>query len=441
MLSAGAPITGVITVDPDKSITHRALFFAAVNRGITVVRNPSRAADPLSTLGLLREVGYKIEEQDDDSWIMQGKGMPEPGGSGDITLDCGNSGTTARLAAGFLTGEHGTFRLVGDSSLMRRPMERVAEPVAQLGAIIQTTSGRLPLVIRAEGMIPGLKTDEIEVSSAQVHGALVLAALRSEHGAAIRRARPMRDHTVRLARRFGVNIAGQDGQGIDRIAPSVIDLHAELRIPGDLSSAAFMIAAALLVPGSKLRIEDVGLNPTRTAFLDCLAAMSANVRWEITRDEFEPVGWIESEYSPELRGITLGLARPEIPVAEMMDELPLLALLATQAHGRTIVNDAAELRVKESDRISATAQLLASLGLKMQELEDGFAIEGPQPVAGGAQAGHHDDHRLCMAAAVAALIAREPVTIPSPEIAAVSYPGFWRDLGKVAEGCVRVVPG
>jgi 3-phosphoshikimate 1-carboxyvinyltransferase len=196
-----------------------------------------------------------------------------------------------------------------------------------------------------------------------------------------------------------------------------------------------MIAAALLVPGSHLRIENVGLNPTRTAFLASLATMGAMVRWEATEDAYEPIGWVEAEYSSEMQGITLGAdVGSSIPVAEMIDELPLLALVASQAHGITIVRDAAELRVKESDRISATARVLASLGIAMTELDDGFRINGGQTIEGGREVHHHGDHRLCMIAAVAALAARRPVTIVRPEVVDVSYPEFWRDLEMIA-GC------
>ncbi len=433
---ATAPLRGTITVGPDKSITHRALFFGALNHGATIIRNPSRGDDPIATLGLLRALGHTVSESPGE-WRIAG-GRP-PGELGALRLDCANSGTTARLAAGLLTGEHGTFSLIGDESLTRRPMERVAAPLRLLGARIETSGGHMPVTVHGSGGIRGEHDGPIAVASAQVHAALSLAAIRSERGAMIRRDKPMRDHTLRMARRFGITLQEfeEGGMPVDYIhAANWIGGDTEVEIPGDFSSAAFLVAAALVVPGSSVRIEGVGLNPTRIALLHALAAMNARLRWETTEGEYEPAGWIQAEYSPDLRGITLGGREGEnISVAEMIDELPLLAFLASQAQGRTVVHDAWELRVKESDRIAATATLLGSLGLKMMELEDGFVVSGPQPVAGGAGADHHGDHRLCMIAAVAALVARAPVGIPRPEVAGVSYPAFWNDLGAIGGEC------
>lgn len=433
---AGAPLRGTITVGPDKSITHRALFFGALNHGATIIRNPSQGDDPIATLGVLRALGHGVSQAPGE-WRIGG--AHQPGEMGALSLDCANSGTTARLAAGLLTGEHGTFTLLGDASLVRRPMERVAAPLRMLGARIETSDGHMPVTVHGGGGIRGEHQHPIAVSSAQVHAALVLAGIRSERGAMIRREKPMRDHTLRMARRFGVTLQEfqEDGAPVDYIHPANwIESDLAIDVPGDFSSAAFMLAAALIVPGSSVRIEKVGLNPTRIALLHALAAMNARLRWEATEGDYEPVGWIEAEYSPQMQGIALGGPDGEaIAVAEMIDELPLLALLASQAQGRTVVHDAWELRVKESDRIAATAALLGALGLKMMELEDGFVVSGPQPIAGGAEADHHGDHRLCMIAAVAALAAGAPVRIPHPEVAGVSYPEFWNDFGAIGAEC------
>lgn len=425
---AAVPIRGTITVGPDKSITHRALFFGALNHGTTIIRNPSHGADPIATMEMVRSLGRSVIAEP-MGWRIDGS--RDIDAMRTLTLDCRNSGTTARLAAGLLTGAQGTFTLTGDESLMRRPMARVADPLRLLGATIETDHGHLPMVVYGSGGIPGSLETSINVASAQVHAALLLAALRSESGALLHRTKGMRDHTLRMARYFGVRIeeVGEGETGGDRIHPARIETGAEIGVPGDFSSAVFMIAAALLVPGSHLRIEHVGLNPTRTAFLAALKGMRGDVRWGIEGDDFEPAGWIEAAASSELRGITLGDGEhPEISVAEMIDELPLLALIATQAHGVTTVRDAAELRVKESDRIAATAALLRALGLEMTELEDGFTITGPQPIAGGGRIDHHGDHRLCMTAAIGALAARNPVEIPHPDAAGVSYPEFWDHL-------------
>lgn len=434
-----SPLAGSIAPASDKSITHRALFFGALNHGRTIIRNPSPAADCRSTLELLRTLGYVIEEGD-RCWEIDGAARAPHAVA--LILDCGNSGTTARLAAGFLSGENGAFTLIGDGSLMRRPMLRVAAPLESLGAMISTTDGTLPITILTGRPLSGGDPDApLNVASAQVHAALLLAMLRSERGGSLRRVRPMRDHTLRMARLFGADVASDSDAGlpVDHVRPASIDRDLELTVPGDISSAAFMIAAAMLVPGSAIRLSDVGLNPTRTALLDALAAMGGRLRWEIERDEYEPIGRIDVEYSPDLRGIALGEDGP-ISVAEMIDELPLLALIAARAHGATTVRGAAELRVKESDRIAATARVLRSLGLAIDEHEDGFTVEGPQRVTGGVMIDHHGDHRLCMLAAVAGLIAERSVEIAAPEIAAVSYPEFWSDLQRLAGGGLQGDP-
>jgi 3-phosphoshikimate 1-carboxyvinyltransferase len=243
----------------------------------------------------------------------------------------------------------------------------------------------------------------------------------------------MRDHTLRMARLFGASVTttGIGGDPVDHIIPSSIERDLELRVPGDISSAAFLIGAALLVPGSSVRLVNVGLNPSRIALLQALVAMGARLRWDVEDEGFEPVGTVSAAFSPEMEAITLD-GRSPFNVAEMLDELPLLALLAARAKGRSTVRDAAELRVKESDRIAATAALLASFGIAVEEHEDGFAVEGPQSIGGGVTVDHRGDHRLCMVAALAALVAAGPVTIPDPDAAAVSYPAFWSDLALLA---------
>ncbi|MDB5035537.1 MAG: aroA [Chlorobi bacterium] len=424
---ASGPLAGSIRTSPDKSITHRLLFFAAMNRGRTIIGNPSLAADCASTLGLLRSAGYGFQSEP-GRIICDGSPSPRDAWSG--RFDCGNSGTTARLAAGFLTGERGRFLLDGDESLRRRPMERVAGPLRLMGAEIATAGGSLPLTIDAApplaGPLPGTMLD---VSSAQVHAALVIAAIRSALPVAIRRVAPMRDHTLRIARLFGLEIGTEEvaGCAVDTLESFEMRRDIDFTIPGDLSSAAFIIAAAMLVPGSRVRIERVGLNPTRIALLGCLQEMGGNLSWTVDDAAREPVGSIDVSYSPGLAGIALGGDDASVDIPGMIDELPLLALIGSQAEGITTVRGAAELRLKESDRISATAAMLRGLGIRIDELADGFSVAGPQRVAGGV-ADHHGDHRLCMTAAVAALVADGPVTIPSPGVAAVSYPGFWDDL-------------
>lgn len=434
------PLTGTITVPGDKSITHRALFFGALHAGRTEIVNPSPALDPRSTLELIRSLGYHVVEHH-GTWGLDGTRRSSHAGR--LVLDCGNSGTTARLAAGFLTGEKGQFVLTGDESLSRRPMERIVRPLRRLGFDITSINGSLPVTVIAH---QGKSIEEeeindhggeagggvIDVASAQVHTALVLAAARSSEGILLRRTKPMRDHTLRIARLFGIAIE-QRGDAefvhpIDRVLLSDREHTVTIDVPGDVSSAAFMVAAALIVPGSDLTIENVGLNPTRIAFLETVRAMGGRVEWNVTDDSYEPHGTIHIRHSPDLHGIVVD-DEGAFPVALMMDELPLLALLGALAQGETIVRGAGELRVKESDRIAATVSLLGAIGIVAEELPDGFRVAGGQSVAGGAEVNHHGDHRLAMLAGVAGTVAESSVTIRGPGVADVSWPGVWEVLG------------
>lgn len=438
-ISSAGHLRGALAVPPDKSIAHRAYFFAALNRARTIIANPSTAADPNSTLGLLRALGYRFVQ---NAGSVEHIGAARSGHERELALDCGNSGTTARLAAGFLCGERGRFTLIGDESLSTRPMERVAAPLRTLGVAIETTGGGLPMTIDARNVpgVPGASSPLFEVGSAQVHGALFLAGLRTREGLLLLRRAAMRDHTLRMARAFGLQpgLREIEGRPVDEVLPATIECDVAITIPGDLSSAAFIAAAAVLVPDSDVLIEGVGLNPTRIAFFEVLRAMGADVTWEAADESFEPTGWIRARYSPHLEAVDIaGMADGAALVSAMMDELPLLALVASQAAGRTAVRGAAELRVKESDRIAATAGLLAALGIEMEECPDGFSVVGRQRVRGGAAVDHRGDHRLAMVAAVAGLVGAAPVTVPHPEVAAVSYAGFWEQLAQLAPSSVH----
>ncbi|MGE3801025.1 MAG: 3-phosphoshikimate 1-carboxyvinyltransferase [Candidatus Kapaibacterium sp.] len=440
------PLTGRYSLPGDKSITHRALFFAAMRRGETVIRGYSPAHDCLNTLNLIRQLGCSIRE-DGGAWIIDGSTRRPPPPL--CTIDCGNSGTTARLGAGFLTGESGVFQLIGDASLTERPMGRVAEPLRTLGAQIITTDGKLPLTVIADGSIEGFTKETvrrgssedgiIDTSSAQVHGALVIAALRSVGGATLRRTKEMRDHTLRMVKKFGWRVDEVEGvdlvHPIAQVAPSASlngtkseesqTLH--LTIPGDISSAAFLVTAALLVPGSDVQIENVGLNPTRIGFLNVVQEMGGDVQWEVNESDWEPVGSLRVRYSPELKGVEVRDGNSISP-ASLIDELPLLALLGAAASGVTTLRNAEELRVKESDRISTTVEMMRSLGVQIEEFSDGFQVAGSQQICGGGELHHNGDHRLAMMAGVAGLIATEPVLIAGADVVNISWPGFWGEI-------------
>lgn len=424
------PIVGTVFVPGDKSITHRAFLFATCNAGSTQVVNPSPAEDVQRSLELARALGYQIAEDHGRIEIRPGAVHRH---DSSLMLDCGNSGTTARLAAGRLARVAGLAVIDGDASLRSRPMERIAEPLRRMGATIESTGGGLPLRIHGHEL-PGTP-EPFDVTSAQVFTALVLAGLGAERGVTLRSAAPMRDHTLRMLPTFGLRWIEQ-GEGVLHVPRQTPSRETTVRVPGDFSSSAFIIAAAVLVPGSDVVIGNVGINPTRIAFLGALRAMGASVTIDpLPSDQSEPVGVVTVRYRRGIRGIDLD-EHGEISVALMMDELPLLALVATQAHGRTVVRGAAELRLKESDRIAHTAAVLRALGGRITELEDGFEIEGPQRLRPVATVDPAGDHRLAMMATIGGLVAEGPVTIANPECTAVSWPGFWEQLSVLAPGCV-----
>jgi len=433
-------LRGDVSPPGDKSISHRALFFAALNRSPTILRVLGDGDDIASTIRVLQALGRTIDDLDGGVECGPCTLVQPSSRIGTLAMECGNSGTTARLLAGLLTGERGAFRVVGDPSLTPRPMDRIARPLRRMGADITTTEGHLPMVLHADRDLEGIDVrtnSPIDVASAQVHAGLLLAALRSKQGVPLGRVSPMRDHTLRMARVFGIDV-GTSCAGdvpVDVVHPAAVDCPVDLTIPGDISSAAFLVAAAILVPDSSIRITSVGLNPTRVAFLETLQSMGGDVRLTIVGDDIEPRGTITVTGGGRLEGVVVGSVSGGASVTQMMDELPLLALVATQAHGRTVVRGAAELRSKESDRIRATASVLRTMGATVEELTDGFSIEGPQRLR-GATVHTANDHRIAMMSAVAALIGRGATTIHGTQSIRVSYPRFWRDLDRLHPGVI-----
>lgn len=425
-----SPLRGHVHAPADKSITHRALLFGALSHRATHILNPSLSADCLATANLLQALGYRLVPEENKFILLQPEISPTLHLE-KFQIDCHNSGTTARMAMGFLAATPGTLQLTGDDSLRKRPMERVAVPLRLLGATVETTNGMMPITIQGNERLAGYQDDPIPVASAQVWTALALAGLRSCNGVLLHQTTPMRDHSIRMMQHLSLPLLITDS--LATIQPATVDAEATISIPGDLSGAAFLVAAAVLVPGSRLVISDVGLNPTRIAFLQALRGMGADLQWVIENElNNEPRGSITAAYSPDLHGIDLDptnhVNQPVASIAEMMDELPLLALVATCAKGTTVIRGAAELRVKESDRIHQTATVLRLLGGKVKELEDGFSITGGPELQGGCQIDHAGDHRICMMAAVAGLITKQPIQILNPSVAEVSFPKFWEVL-------------
>jgi 3-phosphoshikimate 1-carboxyvinyltransferase len=416
------PILGEVSVPGDKSISHRAIILASIAQGISLIKNVCPGSDVASSIRCMQMLGAKIDEVPGEL-VIHGTGRRGLTEAVDV-LDCGNSGTTARLLMGLAAGYPFCTVFTGDDSLRERPMGRIKRPLAEMGARVEGRKGgeRLPLSVRG-GSLKEI-VYEMPVASAQVKSAILLAGLSVQGRTSVVEKKSTRDHTERLLAAMGVRIKSVDGcvnmDGGEKLSPI------ELTVPGDLSSAAYLIALAVMIPGSSLLIKNVGLNPSRTGFLTILERMGASI--VIHEREFhgpEPVGDIEVMHSP-LRGITISGDE----VTSAIDELPLLAVMATQAHGRTSISGAYELRVKETDRISAITEGLRNLGAHIEEEEDGLSLDGPFDLH-GADCRSQGDHRIAMSLVVAGLVSNGRTTVSGPECVDISFPGFMELLEEV----------
>lgn len=424
VVEPGRPLQGRVEVPGDKSITHRAIMLGGLARGRTLVRGYLPADDCLRTVAAIRAMGRTIEAVESDgrpALQMTGTGALR---EAEDVIDCGNSGTSLRLLTGLVAGLPMYTVLTGDASLRRRPMGRVVEPLRAMGAhIVGRDEGRLAPVTVAGQRLKGIDV-RLPVASAQVKSAVLLAGLAAEGRTSVTEPSPSRDHTERMLRAFGVPLHF-DGATASIEGPASLTA-VELDVPGDLSSAAFLIAAALLVPKSELMISGVGVNPTRTGFLDIVRRMGASITVEGAREASgEPVASLIVRTSA-LSGTTV---KGDL-VPRAIDEFPVLCVLAAFAQGETIIDDAGELRVKESDRIHVMTEELGKLGIKVEERPAGMRIVGPQR-ATGARCSSHGDHRVAMALAVAALRASGPTTIDDVECVGTSFPGFFELLDRV----------
>lgn len=408
-------LRGSATVPGDKSISHRALLLGAVAQGVSSVRNWLPAADCHATLNALRALGVTIEQISPTELLVHGLGLRglKPAGA---PIDCQGSGTTMRLLAGILAGQPFTSTLDGHAGLRRRPMERVAVPLREMGADIETCAGRPPMIITG-GNLRGIDY-RLPVASAQVKSAVLLAGLYAEGQTLVRQPGPARDHTERMLRAQGVQVESQDDTV--RLTPGPQPLApCSLVTPADFSSAAFPLVAASLVPTASVTLQAVGVNATRTGLLDVLGQMGAKVTWLTQAEQGgEPVADLVVQ-SSELRGAQIGGDL----VVRMIDEFPILAVAATQARGETWVRDARELRVKETDRIAAVVAELRALGASIEERDDGFVVHGPTRLR-GAQVQSHGDHRLAMALLVAGLVAEGETLVEGVDVIGDSFPGF-----------------
>jgi 3-phosphoshikimate 1-carboxyvinyltransferase len=420
---------GSVMVSGDKSISHRALLVGAIAQGATVIRGHSQGNDCRSTLTCLRQLGININAYDDRIEI-HGSGLHGFTEPADI-LDCGNSGTTMRLLTGLLSGQDMTAVLTGDASLRNRPMNRVIEPLRAMNACIWSRiKGRAPLSIRGSALRAIDYT--LPVASAQVKSALIFAGMLANGTTTIKEPVMTRDHTERMLRNFGADLQ-RTGDTI-RITPGK-DLHGqEVYVPGDISSAAFIVVLASIVPDSKITIENTGVNPTRAGVIDVLRSMGADIAQKDQRClGKEPVAdLVIGQHS--LQGVDINGAL----IPRLIDELPIVAVAATQAHGTTRVQDAGELRYKETDRIKAIVLELQKMGGAITEQEDGFTVHGPCDLHGATCSSHHD-HRIAMALAIAGAVAQGETEIEHAECIDISFPEFIPLMKKVCgEDAIRI---
>ncbi len=416
------PLKGEVTVPGDKSVSHRGVMFGSIAKGTTEIHNFLQGADCLSTIACFRQMGIEIENHN-DTVLVHGnglRGLKKPDG----TLDCGNSGTTARLICGILSGQDFSCTLTGDASIQKRPMKRIITPLSQMGAKLRSLrdNGCVPLEIT------GTKLHSVSyaspVASAQVKSAVLLAGLYGDGITQVTEPYVSRNHTELMLRCFGADVRTEGTKAV--IHPAEELYGQNILVPGDISSAAFFIAAGLIVPGSEILIRNVGINPTRNGILKVCKSMGADlVLLNENQDAGEPTADILVK-SSSLHGIEIGGA----VIPTLIDELPVIAAMACFAEGETVIRDAAELKVKESNRIEVMVRNLSAMGADVTETEDGMIIRGGKPLH-GAVLESKSDHRIAMTFAVAACLADGETEILGAECVNISYPGFYKDLERL----------
>lgn len=414
------PLRGNIRIPGDKSVSHRSVMLASLADGQSQITNFLSGEDCMRTIDIFRAMGVNIE-QNGSTVTVAGKGI-QGLKEADMPLYFGNSGTTARLMLGMLSGLPFFTSVYGDSSLTRRPMDRVIQPLKRMGARIDgaKNASYLPLAIRGSKL--QAMTYELPVKSAQVKSALLLAGLFADGETTIIEMEPTRNHTENMLEAMGVPIEVRDGKRIT--ITSGFELHArDMEVPGDISSAAFFLVAAAITPGSHVKLSHVGLNATRTGVLEVLQEMGADLKISnVHISGGEKIGDIEISYR-ELKAIDIGGS----VIPKLIDELPIIALLATQAEGTTTIYDAEELKVKETDRIKAVYETLSELGADIKPTDDGLIIRGKTTLKGGRTKSYHD-HRIAMMTAIASIIVSDDILIDDLSCIAISYPAFFSHL-------------
>jgi 3-phosphoshikimate 1-carboxyvinyltransferase len=424
-------LDGHVAVPGDKSISHRAVLIGAVCEGETRVTGFGRSADTEATIEAVRALGAEVIVDDVDALTIRGvglRGLRSP----EEPIDCGNAGTLMRLISGLLAGVAGRTELVGDTSLSSRPMERIAEPLRRMGAMIETTDGHAPLVVEG-GSLRAIDY-ELPVASAQVKSAILLAGVHAEGATTVVEPVPTRDHTERMLEAAGARVTRRPSSVTVDGGPSLT--LPEVEVPGDISSAAPFLVAAAIVPGSRVTAHGIGLNPHRAGLLDVLERMGARIAVYNRRSiGGEPAGDVELRAS-DLVGATI--SAEEVP--SLIDELPILAVAACHARGETVVRGAEELRAKESNRIEAVVEELRRVGGHIRATPDGFRIKGVPSRLRGGVVDSRGDHRLAMLGAVVGVASREGVDLRGAEAAATSFPEFFDVLEQVAPGAVHYPP-
>ncbi|QYG89074.1 3-phosphoshikimate 1-carboxyvinyltransferase [Bacillus atrophaeus] len=417
-------LIGEIHIPGDKSISHRSVMFGALANGKTTVKNFLPGADCLSTIECFKKMGVHIERSGSDVTI-HGKGISalrEP----ESLLDVGNSGTTIRLMLGILAGRPFYSAVAGDESIAKRPMKRVTDPLKKMGAHIDGRTGGefTPLSVNG-GDLTGINYVS-PVASAQIKSAVLLAGLQAEGTTTVTEPHKSRDHTERMLSAFGIELS-EDNTSVSIKGGQSLTAQ-DIFVPGDISSAAFFLAAGAIIPNSRIVLKNVGLNPTRTGIIDVLQKMGAKLHINESRgDSAEPYGDLTIETS-ELNALEIG---GDI-IPRLIDEIPIIALLATQAEGTTIIKDAAELKVKETNRIDTVVSELRKLGANIEATDDGMKIYGKQTLKGGATVSSHGDHRIGMMLGIASCLTQESIEILQTEAIHVSYPTFFDHLNKLA---------
>lgn len=419
------PLRGELEIPGDKSISHRAIMFGSLAKGTTEVTHFLQGADCLSTISCFQKLGIKIENNT-DKIIIHGKGLHGLSAPADI-LDCGNSGTTTRLISGILSGQNFTSTLTGDASIQKRPMKRIMEPLSQMGANITSLheNNCAPLTIKGR-KLKGIHYHS-PIASAQVKSAILLAGLYADGETKVTEPYVSRNHSEIMLSHFGAKVRTEDTTAI--VLPEPILEGQKIAVPGDISSAAYFIAAGLLVPGSEILLKNVGVNPTRDGILRVAKDMGGHIELlNINTDNGEPTADLLVKFSA-LKGITIG---GEI-IPTLIDEIPIIAIMAAFAKGTTIIKDAAELKVKESNRIQVMVDNLNAMGADIESTDDGMIIHGGKDLH-GAIIDSHKDHRIAMSFAIASLLADGHMTILDRDCVDISFPNFYTDLNRLT-GC------